>query len=94
MKPYKLSNDYNLLFDMLVAGYEALGYVDYKFVGHDLVFRDPCRIARRKEWDINFGVRGMSYASIYDFDRDHWKGDERSIFVRTCENLNLDWIEP
>jgi hypothetical protein len=91
--PYKLSKDYNLLFDKLVVGEELVGFVDYQFTslkGKYDPSRDVCKIIRKGQFDINLGARGISYGSISELFSD--THSELELFVLECKRLNLLWI--
>ena len=86
---YKISRDYENLFELICKGFIVAAFVDYKFSDGQLA-RDICKIQRLEEWRIMIGVRGMSYGDIYPFDADH--GTELEVFKRNCERMNLEWI--
>jgi hypothetical protein len=77
---YSLSTDYNLLFDLLEAGYEVVCFVDC----HGC--RDVCR-ARIVDGLVSISARGTEYG----FCRQR---NPRSVFIEDCEQLQLDFIEP
>lgn len=90
--PYPLSRDYGKLFDLMSNGYSGfVAFVSYSFAGSSQVHRDVCRVTRSAEFNITFAVRGKSYGEISENERA--LGEERDVFIETCTNLNLDWIE-
>lgn len=81
---YHFSRDYEKLFNLIVRGFIAVGFIDYNFPNSMKVkSRDICRIKITHEDNIDFGVRGIGYGSS-DFDIHN--------FITECEKLNLDWI--
>lgn len=84
-----LSRDYAALYDLLLAGREALGFADYKTL--DKTLRDPVSIRRLGECWIMIGARGTSYAEVFPFMlKEGW--DEKALFISTCEMTNLEWV--
>ncbi len=83
----KSNKDYDELFKRICRGEVVLAFVDYSFPGDEHVYRDPCSIRRVGEYDIHISARGICYGSVYQFDRD--KGDERELFIKQCEWLNV-----
>ena len=88
---YKLSRNYKKLFQMICDGHVVPAFVDYD-IDDDSVCRDICKVERLDPYDIFIGVRGHSYGTIYPFMERH--GAEENVFIRRCESVNLEWIEP
>ncbi len=91
---YNLSNNYELLYKNICDGNEVACFVDYQFRGLENKYppsRDICVVKRRKEYDIDFLVRGMSYGSVSDYWKD--KNTEKEVFLSECERMNIEWIE-
>lgn len=92
---YNFSKDYSKLYKLLCSGIEVAGYVDYQFrtsVGKYPPSRDLCKIKRRGEYDIYFGVRGIEYGSVSEF---HKKEDsELELLKLECERMNVEFIVP
>lgn len=97
---YNLSKDYGLLFEYLQLGFEAACFVDKKFdIGkRKRTFRDIARVRRNGEFEIDIGVRGISYGSImshHKYESYNPSGlSEKEVFRLECERLNLEWIKP
>jgi len=89
---YKTSKDYERLYEMLLLGHKAVGFVDFKFRNDGPTSRDVCAINRDREYSIHFGVRGNGYADVYPFMRED--GSEKELFLGACKAINLEWIEP
>ncbi len=90
---YHLSIDYNRLFDLLLEGKQAVGFVDYDNDG-SRVLRDVVHIRRFEEFRITLAVRGMIYTSVDPWHRENREVSERDQFVGICSKANLEWIEP
>jgi hypothetical protein len=90
---YQLSTDFDQLFDLLLEGKEAVGFVDYENDG-SRVFRDVVHIRRFEEFRITLAVRGMIYTSVDPWRQDYCEGSERDQFIAICRKANLEWIEP
>ncbi len=90
--PYKFSKDYDTLFDRITAGEIIAAFVDYydKDIRED-PWRDICKVQRWKPYLITIGVRGIGYGGLMEFDEED--GEEKTLFVRLCKALNLEWIE-
>ncbi len=88
---YKLSKDYDLLYQHICQGHIIAAFVDYNFVGSTTPpSRDICKIRRFKEYDIQFGSRGIGYGDVTDY----FKGthSELNLFLSECSRMNLEWI--
>jgi hypothetical protein len=82
---YYFSRDYERLYNLIVQGFIAVGFVDYNFHNSNTAMsRDVCKIKITGDDRIEFGVRGYSYGRS-DFDINN--------FIKECERLTLDWIE-
>ena len=92
---YKFSKDYDLMFTYLMMGNDIFCLVDYDFYrdGRDTRIRDVCRCRRKKDGTITFGVRGVEYGSVNDWNIDE-KNTELKLFKDECEYLNLEWVLP
>jgi hypothetical protein len=91
--PYKISKNYNELFELICQGHQIPCFVDYSYRDDDeTVFRDICRVTRRADFYISFGARGISYGDISSW---HKENGEREIdaFVGLCKILNVEFIE-
>lgn len=91
---YNLSKDYELLFDKICEGIEIACFVDYSFRSLEEKHppcRDICLVRRRKEYDIDFLARGISYGSVCDFDKD--EHSEKNLFLSECKRMNVEWID-
>lgn len=90
------STDYDALWHFICAGHEALAFVDYRFMGEPEGYkpwRDAAKVTRRGPYQINIGARGISYAGAYESDAPQWP-DEKELFVKICQNINLEWASP
>ena len=95
---YKLSHDYDRLFDLICEGYEIPAWVDYKFNDEPLIMcRDICSLRRFKSWDIRGDSRGHGYLVIHVFDSEKIFNpnelNEREMFKLFCGGCNLEYIE-
>lgn len=94
---YTFLKDYEKLYRFICDGGIAVGFCSYTRMNNEGVFeligRDVCKIERRKEFDINIGVRGISYAGIMPFEKKHGIS-EYEMFRRDCLNVDLEFIDP
>ena len=90
---YNLSRDYEKLFELICAGKIAVGFVDYKWSG-DEVLRDVCKIERTKENNIFIYARGHGYGSVYPFSIEDSGIKEKEYFILMCKSCNLEFIMP
>lgn len=93
---FEYSTDHNALWDFICIGGDALGFVDYRFRGDsqdEPPMRDPVRIKRRAPYQITFSARGISYGDITPTEKARWP-DEKELFLKACNNLNLEWAKP
>ncbi len=91
---YNLSKDYELLYSKICKGNEIACFVNYSFrslEGKHPPSRDICLIRRRKEYDIDFLARGISYGSVSDYWKD--KNTEKEVFVSECKIMDIEWID-
>jgi hypothetical protein len=89
---YHLSTDYDALFAELSGGTEIAAFVDYKLADGVPVHRDICYVRRFGPYQISIASRGMGYGGLDPFNEQD--GEERQLFVRYCNAINLGWIEP
>lgn len=89
---YRLSTDYDALFDAISAGEAIAAFVNYTLSDPVNVHQDICLIKRHGPYQISMAVRGLSYGGVYPFDEEY--GEERVLFARQCEALSLKWILP
>ena len=89
---YNFSKNYDDLYDLVIAGYRVVAFVDYSFrdslLGH--VMRDVCIVEKRKNGSLTGFVRGISYFEVED-----WQTPEltmRESFIVDCKNANLEFI--
>ncbi|MEM1339805.1 MAG: hypothetical protein AAGF96_18740 [Bacteroidota bacterium] len=90
---YNLSKDYKQLFALLLEGVTAVGFVDYSLHGDNLhPSRDVVKIYRNASFDIRIGSRGIQYGGVDPY----WKeiDKEKSVFIKECERMNLQFINP
>jgi hypothetical protein len=92
-QPYKTTKDYKKVFALLKEGKELVAFVNYRFssMTDEEYFRDVCRVSRRKAFDIDFRVRGLSYGSVSDFKAKSY--NEFDLFKNQCEVLNTEFVE-
>lgn len=95
---YQYSRDYARLYELICQGFSAAGLVDYHIQGVDGVSRDFCsvrmlRASPNRPFVIYIGVRGLVYASVDEFN-DMRNMDVATFFAKTCESINLEWINP
>ncbi|ENK2262714.1 hypothetical protein AB3A98_002761 [Vibrio parahaemolyticus] len=98
--PYQLSVDFDELFDRLEVGETIVGFYDKQFTGSEFVHRDVCQL-EMKEGIINGGVRGLGCLNLSEFDVKLYNAKNKSnpvnlksLFVLSCEAINLGWIKP
>ncbi|MDW1966031.1 hypothetical protein ACJO1P_03765 [Vibrio parahaemolyticus] len=98
--PYQLSVDFDELFDRLEAGETIAGFYDKQFTASEYVHRDVCQL-EMKEGIINGGVRGLGCLHLSEFDVKLYNAKNKnnpvnlkSLFVLSCEAINLGWIKP
>ena len=91
--PHKLSRDYDKLFEIICNNNQVAAFVDYSFDKNDPnPCRDICKVRRVSYFQIQIAARGIAYASIDPWiEESGW--DEREYFKRTCELINLEFIE-
>lgn len=91
---YNLSKDYELLYTKICAGSEIACFVNYNFRSLEGKYppsRDICLIRRRKEYNIDFLARGISYGGVDDFAKN--KYSEKELFLSECKRMNVEWID-
>lgn len=85
---YSLSQDYDALYEHMMAGGEALGFVDEEFLDHNaIVFKTAVERSPFSMQEQNGTVRVLMRGGIC-----FWTA--RDVFVRECKILNLEWIDP
>jgi len=90
--PYKLSKDYDKLFQLICENNKVAAFVDYKPGKEFTECRDICTIKRFNErGDIQISSRGIGYGGVYEIDVN--KNNEKDLFIDACKSLNLEWIE-
>lgn len=91
---YKLSKNYEELFDLLSKGHTVVGFADYRSFNDDrLTGRDVCQIVRRAAWNISFFCRGISYGNVFDVcNPKGWS--EKDVFIAECKAINAEFIPP
>lgn len=90
---YKLSKDYELMYDYLIKGNDIFCLVDYDFFRDNREpIRDVCRCRRFDEYSIDFGARGICYGDVRNFHKK--EGTEKELFISQCKRMNLEWVEP
>lgn len=92
--PTYLSRDYEALYDLLLAGGEAFGLVDYKWDDNSNPSRDVVRIRRREAWRIDVGARGIGYNDFGPYLKEKWANNELNAFANDCRRMNLEWVAP
>lgn len=89
---YKLSTDYERLYEKVNNGMEVAAFVDYSSRSvEDHICRDICTIKKKDDFHIQFSARGISYGGVYYYDETKG-GDEKDYFIRECDRMNLEWI--
>lgn len=91
---YNLSKDYELLYTKICEGSEIACFVNYNFRSLEGKYppsRDICLIRRRKEYNIDFLARGISYGGVDDFAKN--KYSEKELFLSECERMDVEWID-
>lgn len=89
---YKLSKDYEKLFQLICEGHIAAGFADYaRSYDQENKCRDICSIQRNQSFNIVMGVRGMTYGFVYPFMAE--EGSELELFCKECNAIRLEWIE-
>ena len=87
MNPYKLSKDYERLFELVDRGNDIVCYVNYKLpMYRGKPVRDICEI-RKKSYEYEFVTRGKSYGCAPLFE-----GLEG--FLSECNRLKVKFIDP
>jgi len=77
---YKLSKDYEKLYQLICDKKRVVAFVDYKFRGNDdHVIRDVCLVERRKNNSIVTFARGIGYSEVYDWQTPCL--DEKECFI-------------
>lgn len=90
--PYKLSRDYNKMFDLICKGFEVFCYVESVKVDGEII-KDPALCRRRGEWNIQIGVRGLSYLYIIpNFDTNK-NSTEIDHFVLCCKQRGVEFVD-
>ena len=96
MIPYKLSRDYNKLFNLICDKKRIVGFVDYDFNRDEkIICRDICTIQRHGEYEIQISARGICYCSVDPWHKEDWVDlTEKEVFGKICEAINLEFIFP
>jgi hypothetical protein len=97
MENYKLSKNYNKLFELISIGLKVPCYVDYTFMERiDPPCRDLCICKRSRPFDIHFSSRGIGYGGIDTFEVENTNDNqlEISMFVKRCESLHVEYFIP
>lgn len=92
---YNLSQNYELLYQLICQGNQLACYVNYesgRIIPDRPAPRDICKVWREKEFDIDFVARGISYGSVRSYDAK--KGTEKEGFLRECVRMNVEFILP
>lgn len=92
---YSLSQDYNLLFDLLNSNRAIVCFVDYQDGQGNPAERDVC-LARKPEHNMYIiGVRGICYISLLPLQLNELSEfDVREQFIIRCKGKNLGFILP
>lgn len=85
---YRMSKDYDQLYDRLKAGGEALGVVPHKINDG----RSGALIIRHGEWAITIG-NAISGGAVLPIANDGI-ATERDALKAECERLSLEWLAP
>lgn len=91
--PYNLSRDYKKLYNIICSGKIAVGFVDYDWNRNKDIVRDVCAIKKPTENYISIGVRGVCYASVYEFELKNSGKTEDEYFIDLCKSINLEFVE-
>ena len=91
---YKLSKDYNLLYQLIQTN-SIVCFVNYDFSrsGSDFA-RDICQCKRTKSNEIAFVSRGHEYGSVSKWEIEVEKTTELDLFLCQCKLLNVAFIIP
>ncbi len=89
---YNLSKDYELLYKKICEGHEAFCLVNYDLRDGKEPLRDPAKVRRFGEYDIQVGARGIGYGDVRTFHKD--RGTEQELFIKECQRMNLEWVLP
>lgn len=93
-KYYDTSKDYKLLFELLKKGNMILCIIDsvswFKSKEKHIT-RAICVAKRLSDYDINFGVPGIQYGGISNYDNDG-KTTELKLFYAECRRMKLEWV--
>ena len=89
-----ISKDYDVLYKLLCQGMGIVAFVNYGTDENGSVLcRGMCKIERRGDWDIDFGVRGMGYDRLYS-KRKEVAIDEITALKMECVRMNVEYIIP
>lgn len=91
---YTLSQDYEKLFQLIVAGHRVAAWSDTFSMQdeHGQPYRDVCEVRRTGEYQIQISARGTGYGSVWPFMEE--EGSEEAVFFKICQGCNLSWIDP
>ena len=91
---YKLSKDYNLLYQLIETG-AIVCFVNYDFTRSRTDFaRDVCQCKRTKSNEITFVSRGHEYGSVSKWEIEVEKATELDLFLCECKSLDVAFINP
>jgi hypothetical protein len=91
---YVFSQDYEALFNIILKGFEIVGYVKTATGNAGRPIRTPCVIKRTAPFEIKIYARGFSYGEINNYMEEEYKKTEKELFLIICEDCNLEWIVP
>lgn len=86
-----LSNDYHVLYNLLLEGKHVAAFVDNDVFDDNDPARDICIVKRFGDFDIVASARGIMYFSVYGFNKTDGVTEEQ-LFVSHCKASNLRWI--
>jgi len=91
---YELSDDYEVLYKLLLAGYEVVCYFnkskDFDFGPHRWVIF--CR--REEDGVMSFHQRSQNYGKVVSANPIPSWEEEKDRFLEACEDMEVEWIKP
>ena len=93
MYKYKLSKDYEKLYELICNSEKIICFTDYIWGDNEEPMRDICVCRRRENFSISISCRGIEYMHVDSYEKG--KGfTEKELFIKRCEKNNLECVIP
>lgn len=92
---YKLSTDYDRLYELIQEGQEVVCWIDYTFDFENeiRIYRDTCSAKKHPNVTM-FQSRGYGYICINRWDYEDLKMSELEYLKKICEKKNVEFFDP